>query len=216
MRNIASMGRALTPINGSAAAFGAARRGTAGPPPKLLTLFLFRIIFLFIPPRTEGCLISVSRRGAGSGGRGMTCIGDAVQGPAVQAASSRRANRASPGPTGGGSRHGQKCWAPFGPTAVDRRPSNSRGEAGRLKRDVHRGRGGANLKHRARDALGWADLRLYGLRQASMSRGVEARGSEHFSLRTLRRLMCAPDPWRPARPRFIRAGGKWTAAYPGP
>ena len=56
--------------------------------------------------------------------------------------------------------------------------------------DDHRGRCGASLKHRARDALGLADLRpalpiartraqgeAQGLRQASMSRGVEARGS---------------------------------------
>src|SRR5262249_28783423 len=37
--------------------------------------------------RTEGRLISVSRRGAGSGGRGMPCSGDALRkGRAVQAA----------------------------------------------------------------------------------------------------------------------------------
>jgi hypothetical protein len=30
-----------------------------------------------------------------------------------------------------------------------------------------------------------------------MSRGVEARGSEHFCLRTLRKLECAPDPGVP-------------------
>jgi hypothetical protein len=35
-------------------------------------------------------------------------------------------------------------------------------------------------KHRARDALGLADLRLFGLQHASMSRGIEVRGSEHF------------------------------------
>ena len=38
-------------------------------------------------PVPKGCLISVSRRGAGSGGRGMPCSGDALRkGPAVQAA----------------------------------------------------------------------------------------------------------------------------------
>ena len=42
----------------------------------------------------------------------------------------------------------------------------------------HRGGCGASLKHRARDALGLVDLRHeQTLRQASMSRGVEARGS---------------------------------------
>ena len=71
-------------------------------------------------------------------------------------------------------------------------------------------------KHRARDALGLADLRQYGLRQASMSRGVEARGSEHFCLRTPRKLECAPDPWRPARPRFFSRVAVRTTACPGP
>ena len=33
------------------------------------------------------------------------------------------------------------------------------------------------IKHRARDALALADLRLSGLQHASMSRGVEVRGS---------------------------------------
>ena len=97
--------------------------------------------------------------------------------PAVQAASSRRAIRASPGPTDGGSRHGQKCWAPFGPTAVDRRPSNSRGEAGRLKRDVHRGRGGANLTNTARGTpwvgrtCGYTDFDKPRCREASRPAG---------------------------------------------
>ena len=52
----------------------------------ILTLFL-RYVFLWASRLvTEGCLISVSRRGAGSGGRGIRCIGDVVQPPAVQAA----------------------------------------------------------------------------------------------------------------------------------
>ena len=56
-------------------------------------------------------------------------------------------------------------------------------------------------KHRARDALGLADLRFYGFRQASMSRGVEVRGSV----------------WTPGVPRAL---GTWAAdgmqAYPAP
>ena len=75
---------------------------------------------------------------------------------AVQAASSRRAVRASLGPTDDGCRHGQNCRPPFGPAAVDR---FAFGNEGSLKRHVHRGRSGANLKHRARDATEKADLR---------------------------------------------------------
>ena len=52
-----------------------------------------------------------------------------------------------------------------------------------------------------------ADLRLNGFRQASMSRGVEVRRSEHLSLRTLRKLGCARDPKRPARPRYLFESG---------
>ena len=75
------------------------------------------------------------------------------------------------------------------------------------------------IKHRARDALALADLRLSGLQHASMSRGVEVRGSEHYGLRTLRKLVCAPDQMRPARPRYLRrrgGNGLRTAAYPAP
>lgn len=118
-----------------------------------------------IPPLvTEGCLISVSRRGAGSGGRGMTlrrrCDGAAR---AVQAASSRRASRAP------------RCYLPEqrwigGPTIRKERwvawkVTSTGGETEQTSKD------------RARDAIETADLRLFGLRQASMSRGV-ARGSD--------------------------------------
>src|SRR5690242_5102909 len=52
-------------------------------------------------------------------------------------------------------------------------------------------------EHRARDALGFGGLAVYlpkggyGLQHASMLRGVEVRGSEHFCLRILRKLECA-------------------------
>ena len=46
------------------------------------------------------------------------------------------------------------------------------------------------FKHRARDALGLADLRFNGLQHASMLRGVEVRGSERIQE-------------RPARPRLF-------------
>ena len=48
---------------------------------------------------------------------------------------------------------------------------------GCLKGKTTGGAAEQTFKHRARDALGLADLRKFGLRQASMSRGVEARGS---------------------------------------
>ena len=51
------------------------------------------------------------------------------------------------------------------------------------------------FKHRARDALGLADLRFNGLQHASMLRGVEVRGSERIQE-------------RPARPRSSRGVGK--------
>jgi hypothetical protein len=117
--------------------------------------------------------------------------------PAVQAAKARLPGRRSLGPD---------AFGVQGPAAVG-------------KNGLPTGVGAEQAyKHRARDALGWADLRFTrrsaqarrraGLRQASMSRGVEARGSEHFCLRTSRKLECAPDPWRPARPRhFSRAHG---------
>jgi len=129
-------------------------------------------------------LISVSRRGAGSGGRDMTLHRRCdAKGPAVQAAMvparGRRAPRAlmaTPGPRQRGT---GKAWSStvvwaFSPL-IARLPGISRSRP---------------TKHRARDAEGLADLRFalpiartsvrgeaQGLRQASMSRGVEARGS---------------------------------------
>ena len=87
--------------------------------------------------------------------------------------------------------------------AVDR-PSLLKAEG--PERLVHRGRRGADLKHRARDALGLADLRLFGLQHASMLRGVGVRGS--FGAQE-----------RPARPRSLSGAaetGLGTAAYPAP
>ena len=77
-----------------------------------------------IPPRTEGCLISVSRRGAGSGGRtGASEMRRELSHPAVQAASSRRASRAPLGPRDGGCRRPVTGFAgpDLGLRAVDRR-----------------------------------------------------------------------------------------------
>ena len=87
--------------------------------------------------------------------------------------------------------------------AVDR-PSLLKAEG--PERLVHRGRRGADLKHRARDALGLADLRLFGLQHASMLRGVGVRGS--FGAQE-----------RPARPRSLSGAAEsdsTTRACPGP
>ena len=131
-----------------------------------------------MPPRYRGVSDQHLQTGAGSGGRGMTlrwrCGGAA-----------RRSKPQRPGalphvagPTGNGNPGTvRNVGMPFGPTAVDRPP---RREGRRPEMAIHRGRCGANLKHRARDAMGTADLRNNGLRHASMSRGVEARGSEHL------------------------------------
>ena len=99
--------------------------------------------------------------------------------PAVQAASSRLAFPRATGPRDGGAgNRSQVCRTRPGPTAVDRQPANSQEEA-RLPEKVSPpgARRSKPHKHSARDAMETADLRLYGFRQASMSRGVEVRGS---------------------------------------
>jgi len=99
-------------------------------------------------------------------------------GPAVQAAPLLACPIRTPGAVTAGRRTvlpSQECRRMPGPKdggVVTQQVSPSRGGAD------HRGGCGASLKHRARDALGLADLRHeQTLRQASMSRGVEARGS---------------------------------------
>ena len=113
-------------------------------------------------------MISVIRRWAGSGGRWGCRRFGATNPSAVQAARSRRASRASLGWIARG-RGGRSLCLPKGsipgpdgtedeeasspaqesPAAVDRHPCR---KARRLKRYVHRGPCGANLKHCARDA----------------------------------------------------------------
>ena len=127
---------------------------------------------------------------------------------------SRRANRASRGPTDGGSRHGQKCWAPFGPRAVDRRP---RRKAGSLKWTVHRGRCGANLQTPRAGRLGYGGLaviRISTRLDVARRRGPWVRAP---CLRTRRKLVCA---WTLGVPRalgtFGSGGkGKWECGLPG-
>ena len=103
-------------------------------------------------PGTEGCLISVSRRGrgavAGNGG-----VGDAALAPGgSKPRSSRRidvASRALTADTAGAlsAGVGANGWS----STVEGRPRA-------LKRSTTGDRRGANLKHRARDALGFGGL----------------------------------------------------------
>ena len=85
------------------------------------------------------------------------------------------------------------------PTVESRRAIN---EPGR-RTDYRRGTRGADLKHRARDALGLGGLAVYrtsACLDAARRRGPWVRAP---CLRTPRRLVCAQDPKRPARPRFL-------------
>jgi hypothetical protein len=125
---------------------------------------------------------------------------------AVQAASSRLAFPRATGPRDGGNgNRSQVRRARPGPTAVDRQPANSQGEARSPETVSPPGaRRSKPHKHRARDAMETADLRFYGFRQASMLRGVEVRGSV----------------WTLGVPRalgsFRGRRRRWKTAYPAP
>jgi hypothetical protein len=185
----------------------------------------------------EGRLISVSRCGAGSGGRGMAFrwrCGEAAR--RSKPRSARPVRRRVEGPDG---RYGRRLVRSFQPECL---VLNGRRQRKRLNGRLPGTFAEQTYKHRARDALGLADLWLCssrasqeapagtGLRQASMSRGVEARGSEHLRLRILRKLEYAPDPRASRAPSaFIIESGRLVApkparakaekerrAYPGP
>src|SRR5258707_13839209 len=98
---------------------------------------------------TEGCLISVSRRGAGSGGRDGS-VGDAAQmsHPAVQAAFFPACLPHAEAPltadkAGGGSDRSPAAWP--GPHTVDVVAVTLNRQT-RTERIDHRGGGGGNLK----------------------------------------------------------------------
>jgi hypothetical protein len=135
-------GHFATPLYGPArcAGFGGTPRMLHRPARRRALDFNPTIDYIPIYPAlvTEGCLISILRHGAGSGGRGMTLrwrCGEAA----------RRSKPRSVRPAHAAGRQ-----------AVDGAPL-PKGEA---FLEVHRGLRGANLKHRARDALGLADLRF--------------------------------------------------------
>jgi hypothetical protein len=119
----------------------------------------------------KGCLISIFRCGAGSGGRGMTRSLEMRRGgPAVQAARVRaRQPRATATPLAVAAGMVRSAGHHLGPRAVGRLSFR---EEGGLKRSVHRGRCGIDLPNTARGTpKGLADLRRLGL---DMSRCREA------------------------------------------
>ncbi len=128
---------------------------------------------------TEGRLI---KRLLTRGGRWWPVGGAGDAAPIIPAGGpsrlvpAREPRVAGPRDGGAGNRSKVRRTRP-GPTAVDRRPSNSRGEAGRLKREVHRGRDGANLKTPRAGRLGLGGLAVLSdfdkprCREASRSAG---------------------------------------------
>jgi hypothetical protein len=104
----------------------------------------------------KGCLISILQmRGGERWPGGASEMRRVSTLPAVQAASSRRASRASPGSVMTALREwSRSAGADLGPKRWIGMPRNPRESRGCLKRSAHRGRCGANLKHRARDAFG--------------------------------------------------------------
>ncbi len=166
---------------------------------------------------TEGCLISIFRHETGSGGRGMTHVRRCdCAARRLKPQTSRRASRAPLGPRDGGTEAtghrsngpnlGLKRW--LSGLAIRKE------SVGCLKGKTTGGDAEQTSKHRARDALGLADLRHYRFRQASIPRGVEARGSEHSCLRTLRKLGAPGTLGVPRALGSIRASGKGIRAYP--
>jgi hypothetical protein len=150
-------------------------------PPSLVTLDLNPTADYI--PQILSCYRGVSDQHlgheAGSGGWEWRGAGDAAPRPGGL-------SRRRPGPptpraaglvtVGAGSLSQARRTRP-GPEAVVRRPDNPKGKKGCLKWKSTGGAAEQTSKHRARDAKGLANLRLFGLRQTSVSRGAEARGS---------------------------------------
>jgi hypothetical protein len=151
-------------------------------------------------PVPKGCLISVSRRGAGSGGRDYDLASEMRCGdPAAQAALVLACL-----PHAGLVMDGRRNWLPSqerrrvpGPYTVENspglRPLRTNGRPpGRVRSKP--------IKHRARDALGLADLRhaLPLARTRAHRRGTWTSTSLDVARRRGPRVQLGP--WRPARP----------------
>src|SRR4029077_19930492 len=141
------------------------------------------------------------------------------EGPAVQAAPVLACRSARRGPVTAGRRtvlRSQECRRMPGPKdggVVTQQVSPSRGGAD------HRGGCGASLKHRARDALGLADLRHALPIARTRAKGEAHRTSTSLDVARRRGPWVLLDPWRPARPRFFFRAMRIfpnTTAYPAP
>ncbi len=130
---------------------------------------------------TEGCLYSIFRHETGSGGRGMTCASEMrAHGPAVEAADVPARQPRATGPRDGRGRRpvtgrwpsdlGLKRWLGGLPIRKERQGClKGKTTGGAAEQTYQTPRAG---RHRT-----WRTCGTTGLRQASMSRGVEARGS---------------------------------------
>jgi len=158
-------------------------------------------------PVTEGCLISVSRRGAGSGGRGIPCIGDAVSwpgGPSREApgASTLRRGALTAGTAG-------RLSEASGPSA---RSLNGQ-IAPCVKRPTPGDLRGANLETPRAGRLGSG-----GLAACPAGRRAPTRTSTSLDVARRRgpwvRAPCAPGPLASRAPSVLsRAGGQFDAGY---
>ena len=168
----------------------------------------------------KGCLISVSRRGAGSGGREHDLASEMrCEGPAAQAAPGPACPSARRGPVMAGRQvlpsqeHCLKVPSASLRWEVMQQVSSSHG------RNDHRGGCGASLKHRARDALGLADLRHALPIARTRVTGEAHRTSTSLDVARRRGPRVQLDPWRPARPRFFFRAMRFfskTTAHPAP
>ena len=169
----------------------------------VLTIFLRYVFLSASRPVTEGRLISVSRRGAGSGGRDMTLHRRCDAGPRrSKPRLSQRARPARRGPVMAGrpcSRHRSAASSALAWLRWDVmrrfRPhmaGTTTGEDAEQTSNTARGtpRVWRTCGTLCRSFEPERKVRHTGLRQASMSRGVEAPRVQL-------------DPWRSARPRFF-------------
>ena len=147
-----------------------------------------------IPPLTEGVSDQHLQMRGGERWPGNDLVSEMRRhGPAVEAAARPGAPAARHGaPLTVAARHGQKCWAPFGPRAVDRRPRNSQGEQGLPERVSPPGALRSRpTKHRARDAIGLGGLAALPVSTSldvARRRGPRVRA---FLFAHLRELGCA-------------------------
>src|SRR4051794_8557828 len=152
-------------------------------------------------PIPKGCLCSIFRCGAGSGGRGIRSHRRC--GESARRFKPQTFRRVTPAP---------RPLTAARPDSCQKKPAEGLGlnGGGQVIREdtlaewaITGDICGADLKHRARDAIG-----LGGLAENADSTSLDVarcRGPwvRAPCLRTLRKLVCVWDPWRPARPRYF-------------